>query len=321
MALASSSDNIRYNGTGRAYAGTVAGTSFFELGDLENLNFNMAVTTEKLKTNRNATRGTILEVESEREATLTFGLREMTNNNLKMALLTDTITDLNQSASYVYQTVPTFVDDLYIDLGHLNVYSTKLTGTISDSLTIGETVTGGTSGATGKVAYDGSTYAEIVNVSGTFSSGETVTGGTSSETITVTGVETQEDVVVTDATGATRRVLGTDYNLDPDYGYLRKLSGEDIEATDVVSYDYEAVDKQYLWSMSASSVQKKMIFISDKDDQGPRQRWTFHKVQINLDGDFPLIGDGAAILNVTGTVLQDTSQSSGQEYFKVELIG
>ena len=108
---------------------------------------------------------------------------------------------------------------------------------------------------------------------------------------------------------------------DPDYGYIRQLSAGTTADTDVVSYDYEAVDKEYLWSMSTSSVEKKFIFVSDKDDQGPRQRWTFHKVKINLNGDFPLIGDGAAILGVTGTVLADTTQPAGQEYFKTEIIG
>jgi len=322
MALASSSDNIRYNGTGRVLVGTAStGTSFDDLGDLENLTFSMSVSKETLKTNRNATRAAILEVTSDREATLSFGLREMTNNNLKMALLSDSISTLNQSASYVYQDVPTYVDDLYIDLGHLNVYSTKLTGAISSSLTLGETMTGGTSGATGKLAYEGTGYVELVNVSGTFSSGETVTGGTSSETVTVTGVETLDDVVVTNAAGDTRMAAGTDYTLDPDYGYLRKLSSGSMGVTDVVSYDYEAVDKKYMWALESSSVEKKLIFMSDKDDQGPRHRWTFHKVNISLDGDFPLIGDGAAVLGVTATVLADTTQSSGQEYFKTEIIG
>jgi hypothetical protein len=73
--------------------------------------------------------------------------------------------------------------------------------------------------------------------------------------------------------------------------------------------------------MSSSSGNKKIIFVSDKDDQGIRTRWTFHKIKINLDGDFPLIGPGAAILSVKGTVIADTTQPSGQEYFKTETIG
>jgi hypothetical protein len=320
MPLASSADNIRYNGTGRCYAGAVGGASFDELGDMENLNFNMAVSTDKLKTNRNAAKATILEVDSEREAGVGFGLREMTNENLKMALLGSAINTLNQSASYINAVTPTFADDLYIDLGYLNLFSTKLTGTVTaGDMAIGGTLTGGTSGATAKIAYKSATTIEVVNLVGTFQAGETATSGTGS--IAITGVETLEDVVVTDTTGATRRVSGTDYTLDPDYGYLRKLSTGSIAATDKVSSDYEAVNKKYIWAISSSSVNKKIIFVSDKDDQGIRTRWTFHKIKINLDGDFPLIGPGAAILSVKGTVIADTTQPSGQEYFKTETIG
>jgi hypothetical protein len=321
MALASTPDNIRYGGTGRAYVGAVGGTSFDDLGDLETLSFALTVTSEKVKTNRNAAKATILEVETDREASLTFGLREMSNNNLKMALLADTVNTLNQTASYVYQTDPTLVDDLYIDLGHLNVSSTKLTGIITGTLAVEDTLTGETSGATGKIAFVGSGYVEIVNVVGTFQASEQVYNVEDTDYITPTGIETLEDVIVTDVTGASRRIQGTDYTLDPDYGYIRQLSTGTTAATDVISYDYATVDKQYLWSMASSSVQKRLIFVSDKDDQGPRQRWTFHKVQINFNGDFPLIGAGAAILNITATVLADTTQASGQEYFKTEIIG
>ena len=319
--LSSNAENIRYNGTGRVYAGAVGGSSFDELGDLDKFGFNLTVSTDKLKTNRNAAKATILEVEKEREASLSFGLREMTNNNLKMALLADDFNTLNQTASYVYQTVPVFADDLYIDLGHLNVFVTKLTGVITGSLAVGDTVTGDTSSVTGKIAFVGSGFIELVNVSGTFQAGEEVYETQGANYITPTGVEKLQDVVITDSTGATRRVQGTDYSFDSDYGYLRKLSSGGITDTDVVSYDYEAVATSYIWSMAAGSVQKKMIFVSDKNDQGPRQRWTFHKVQINLSGEFPLIGDGVAVLNVSATVLADTSQLPGQEYFKTEIIG
>jgi len=326
MALASSADNIRYYGTGRAYAGEVDEASFDDLGELENINFALTVTTEKLKSTRNTSRATLIEKETERDATLTFGLREMTNENLKMTLLGSAINTDNQSASYVYQDEVgaeadvALEDDLYIDLGKLNVFTTKLTGTITGTLAAGDTVTGDTSAATGKIAYVDTNYIELVNVSGTFVAGEQVYETVDTNYITPTGVETLEDIVVTDAAGTTRRVQGDDYTLDVDYGYIRKLSDGDIIDTDLISYDYEAVDRSYIWGMSAGSVERKLIFVSDKDDNGIRQRWTFHKVNILLNGEFPLIGEGAAVLSVTGTVLKDTTQASGQEYYKVETM-
>jgi len=326
MSLASSSDNIRYYGTGRAYAGEFGEASFDDLGELENINFALTVTTEKLKSTRNASRATLIEKETERDATLTFGLREMTNENLKMTLLGSAINTDNQSASYVFQDVVgtdvDLVDDLYVDLGKLNVFTTKLTGTITGTLAAGDTVTGQTSSATGKIAYMNAdpAYIELVNVSGTFQAGEQVYETVDTNYITPTSVETLEDIVVTDSAGTTRLVQGTDYSLDVDYGYVRRYSAGSSVDTDLISYDYEAVDRSYIWGMSAGSVTRKLIFVSDKDDQGIRQRWTFHKVNILLNGDFPLIGEGAAILSVTGTVLKDTTQASGQEYYKVETM-
>lgn len=326
MPLASSADNIRYYGTGRSYAGEVGEASFDDLGELENFNFALTVTTERLKSTRNASRATLIEKENERDATLTFGLREMTNENLKMTLLGSAINTDNQSASHVYQDEVgaaadvALEDDLYIDLGKLNVFTTKLTGTITGELVASDTLTGDTSGATAKIAYVGDGFVEVVNLSGTFQAGEQVYNVVDVDYITPTGIETMEDIIITDAAGTTRRDQGDDYTLDPDYGYIRKLSNGDIIDTDLISYDYEAVDRSYIWGMSAGSVERKLIFVSDKDDNGIRQRWTFHKVNILLNGEFPLIGEGAAILSVTGTVLKDTSQPSGQEYYKVETM-
>ena len=320
MGLASNADNIRYYGTGRAYEGAVGGASFNDLGELENFNFGLTVTTDKLKSTRNAARGTLIEKITESEAKVTFGLKEMTNENLKIALLSDAVAADNQAAGYIYQDDPEWVEDEYIDLGKINVFSVKLTGAITGTLAAGDTVTGETSAATGKIAYKAAGYIEVVNVSGTFQVGEEVYKTADTHYITTTGVEVQDDVVVTDVTGVTRRAQGDDYSLDPDYGYIRRLSAGDMEDTDVVSYDHEAVTKNVIQGMSASSVERKIIFVSDKDDNGIRQRWTFHKVNILMNGEFPLIGEGAAVLAVTGTVLKDSNQASGEEYYKAETM-
>jgi len=318
--LTSNPANIRFNGTGRAYAGAVAGTSFDDLGELDGINFNVEVSTETLKSTRNASRGTIIERETERNASLSFGLREMSNNNLKMVLLGSDIVAANQAAAGVFQEAKTFAADLYVDLGKVNVFVTKITGTITGALAVADEVTGALSGATGKIAYVGADHVVLVNVSGTFQSGEAIEETADTNYITATGIETQEDVCITSAAGDVRRVQGTDYTIDPDYGYIRQLSSGDMTGTDVVSYDHEAVDIDYFHGMSAGSVEKKIIFVTDKDDQGPRFRYTFHKVQINLNGEFPLLGDGASVLQVSGSVLKDTTQPSGQEFFKKEIM-
>lgn len=322
MALASNIDNIRYNGTGRAYVATVGSTNpGTDLGELENLTYNCKVSTEKLKSTRNAARASILEVETEREGTVSFGLREQSEENMMMALLGTAVNTLNQSAGSVDATTKTWESDGFVDLGHLNVYSNKLShGTVTNGpFTVGLTVTGGTSSATGKIAYVGSGFVEVAGGNrGTFVAGETITSTTISATLS--GVEKLEDVIITDSTGATRRAQGTDYSIDPDYGYVRQLSTGGLINADEISYNYEAVDKQYVWGMSAGSVTKKFTFVTDPSDQGPRQRWTFHKVQINLNGDINLIGEKQSVLSCTGSVLADTTQASGQEYYKTEMM-
>ena len=319
MPLASDNQNIRRFGSGRVYAGDVGGSSFLDLGECENCDFSVEISKNQLKSNRNADHAVIVETITERAAELNIGLREMSEENLKMALLASAINTDNQAASYADQVNPSFVDDQFIDLGHLNVSILKLTGAITGTLAVGDTLTGATSGAAGKIAFKAAGYVILVNVSGTFQLGEKAEKDVSNY-ITVSGIETLEDVCVTDSGGTTLRVQATDYSLDPDYGYLRKLSGGSITGTDVVSYDYAAVNKKYIHAMAASSVTKKIIFVSDKDDEGPRQRVTFHKVSLNLSGEMPLIGEGTQVLAMGGSVLKDTAQASGQEYFKVEMM-
>lgn len=81
----SSPDNIRFQGTGRAYMADVGTFAWEDLGEMEAVNFNTSVTTEKIKSTRTAAKATLLEREAEREATLTMGLREHTAHNLALA--------------------------------------------------------------------------------------------------------------------------------------------------------------------------------------------------------------------------------------------
>jgi hypothetical protein len=60
----------------------------------------------------------------------------------------------------------------------------RITGMIALALTQGEIVTGGTSGATGRVIAQGTNYLNVFPISGTFVAGETLTGFTSSRTLT-----------------------------------------------------------------------------------------------------------------------------------------
>ncbi len=328
MGLASSADNIRFKGTGRAYYGAVGGSSYDDTGELEGLSFGVSQPTEKINSTRNASKAVILEAASELVPSLTYGMREWTNENLKNALLASGINTDNQAASYVFQDEigaaadVDLVNDLYIDLGRLDLKITKLSGVITGSLEVDDNVTQSLSGATGKIAFVGSNYIELVNVVGTFVAGQQVYETLDTNHIVPTGIEVMADVIITNAAGTERRTQGIDYTLDVDYGLIRKLSTGAIIDTDLLSYDYPAVNRKYMWGGSAGIITRKIIVVTDKNDLGPRTRWTFHKVSFVLNGDFPIIGgDGASILQVTSTVLWDATQPSGQEYYKTEIIG
>ena len=106
--------------------------------------------------------------------------------------LTSTIDNLGDTV-YTYEyTLPTDVYFIHKITTENGVSGIKLTGTISGAFTDGEKVTGGTSGATGEMAYDATTYIRVRKVSGTFVTGETATGGTSGATCSsITKVENE----------------------------------------------------------------------------------------------------------------------------------
>ena len=101
----------------------------------------------------------------------------------------------------------------------------KLTGTISGAFTLGEKVTGGTSGATGILSYGpaGGTYILVREVSGTFVTSETATGGTSGETCSsITRIENED---VGDGKFKTRDTINSrDYTIIKSYPPKIKLN-------------------------------------------------------------------------------------------------
>lgn len=314
----SSPDNIRFQGTGRAYMADVDSNAWEDLGEMESVNFNTSVSTEKIQSTRTAAKATLIERETEREATLTLGLREHTAHNLALALLGSDWSDDNQIAGGVDLASLTFTEDKYMELGKYDVYLTKIShGSVtSGPFTVGMTVTMGA--VTAKVVWVGAGFVEVINPSGSIpTTGDIVSGDA---TAAITGVEAMADVCVVDsATPTTRYVQGQDYTLDADYGLLRILSDGAISACHV-AYSYKPITRKYNWMLSGGSKVKKFKFVADADDQGPREILTFKRVQPIMDGDMALLGDGESVIALNCTVLADTTAPSGQEYFKLEII-
>ena len=92
----------------------------------------------------------------------------------------------DNSSSYIYTyeySLPT--DCLYLWRATTEgaVGGVKITGTVSDTLTLGEQVVGSSSSATALVSYSGSTYIRVREESGTITTSDTLTGQDSSETV------------------------------------------------------------------------------------------------------------------------------------------
>jgi len=102
--------------------------------------------------------------------------------------------DNDDSYIYTYEySLPTNCLYLWRVTTEDSVAGVKITGTLSDAFTLGETVTGSSSGATGLVSYSGSGYIRVREESGTFTTSDTVTGTTSAETVTtITAIDRTE---------------------------------------------------------------------------------------------------------------------------------
>lgn len=318
--LTSNPGNIRYNGTGRTFVGDVDGASLMDFGELENFQFSVSTSKETMKSNRTADRSIILERETERTAQLSWGARELTKEIAALALMGSAIGSANQPAGFKDAEETALAADQHVDLGVVDVFVTRITGVITGALVAGTVVTGDISEATGKIAWTEEGLVELVNVVGTFQADEKVSVDVTNY-ITASGIEVSEDAVVANAAIPTIRYdAGVDYDLDADYGLLRMREDGAIVSPAFVSFDYPARSVSVFHAMEAGSVVKKVVFVSDGADGGPRYRITFWKVSIVMSGDWSLIGDGASILPFSCTVLKDTNRPAGQQFFKVEKI-
>lgn len=116
---------------------------------------------------------------------------------IRLTSVTDNLGNTKYTWEYALPTNMMYLEKVITER---KVSGVKLTGTVSGAFTSGETITGGTSGATGELSYGpaGGTYIRVRKVSGTFSVGETATGTTSSKTcsaITAVDSETAGDGV------------------------------------------------------------------------------------------------------------------------------
>ena len=317
--VSTSPDNIRLDGTGRLYVAEPGTNIWDDIGEIDSFTMNNSVETSEIKSTRTAAKATLIKSEKSRSAGLSFGMREHTAVNLAMAMMGSSWSDNNQAAGYQDLTsLGTLTKDKFVELGKYDVYITKIVhGTVTGGpFTVGDTIT--INAVTAKVVFVGSGFIEVINPSGVLVAGSMSSGA---KTATATSVITSEDVcVVNSATPTIRYTQGVDYTLDADYGMIRILSDGAIATTCFTAFSCKATTAKYNWMLSGSSALKKLRFVADADDQGPREVLTINRVQLSMDGDMTLLGEGESVIKMAGTILADTTQPSGQEYYKLELI-
>lgn len=305
---------------GRQYFRPEGAAGHLHLGNVPEYELTPEISEEKHYESMSPSRKVDLTYETERSLSGSMTLEEFSAENINVAWLGDGVIHGSQAAGAIDAAEKTLADNLYIDLGKTDLSVLKVShgAETGGSFGPGDTVTGGTSAATGEVAWAGDGYVELINVSGTFQAGETITA--SAVSATTSRVEKMADVVVADAaTPTTRYVAGTDYDVDVVGGLIRKRSTGSIGATAFVSADHAAMASETIRALSGSATQGELLFIGDPE-RGPRPRVTLWKVKLILSGGLGLISEDLASIPVDITVLADTVNHPAEPYMRWEFL-
>ena len=323
MPLAPNTENYLYPKGHLLFQKT--GTSgLLHLGNVPDFGITLELSKEEHYSAMQGTNETDKTRIKEKKAKATISLEEFSAENVDIAFLGDGVNESSQAAGTLDAVETTTVSDKYVELDKYGVYSTKIShGAASGGpFTAGETITGGTSSATAKIAWVGSGFVEVINVTGTFQAGETITGGTSSASATASSIEIRQDVVVTDddETPTKRYTLGTDYSLQPDGGLIRELSGGSIASnTCYVSADYGAKTLKSINALVNSSTDGKLLYIGTPED-GPKSRVDCWKCELTVSGEVKKISDSISSMPIEVSILSDRTNHPDNPFFKETLI-
>jgi hypothetical protein len=312
------------------------GTGERELGNAPEFNIGVDVDLIEHFSSKSGLRIKDKRVVNELTPTLSFILDEINRENVADAFLADidSVVQVAGDASKLDQTAKcnryqdqadeatqTHETDAR-DIGLRVLLHGAVTG---GPFTLGETVTGGTSGATAVVLRVDSGQLVVDTPGGTppFVDAETITGGTSSATapvsvpvspvapLTAIGDGTFHDprdvVVVDSATGLVFGVLGVDYEVKSRQGLIRILP--------TLAFVADGADVDVFWYQPASAYESIkgfaktelegfMRFVSDVP-VGNNVEVKIWRANIILDGETAFIGEDFAQLSFTGEILGD----------------
>lgn len=321
---------VLIGGGWRIYWREPGAAAYEEVGHVTDLKENRAITKNSVSGSKTPARSPIRTSLKENVTAISMTPITLNSEVIRMAAMAAGWTAVNQPADSCDLSAIALVADGFVEMldgGKLirDAFVTKipLSG-VSGSFTIGETVTGGTSSATGKVAWKDSGLVELIEVSGEFVAGEVVTGGTSAAHGTSTSVQVVEDIVlVNSATPTTRYVLGTDYDVDLDAGMVLKKSTGSIGATAYAAYQYPELLGEVAYRDSGPAIITKEVRMEpDKDNDGPRIPRYYPKVDFAPSGEWLLFtdADNPASLTFEGSVVEDGNKPAGQRFGTVTVI-
>lgn len=329
MATTSSPDNYTL-GRGRLYFNRRLSSGAYDgerdLGNAPNFSLNVKVNWLEHFSSRSGLKSKDKRIASDITPELMFTLDEVVAENLSMTFLSD-ITATAQAALNVVMMDAIAQKDRFVSLPYRKLAAPTLkvleTGAVTGGpFVVGETVTGGTSSATGKVVYFDAvgTSLTLNTVTGTFASGETITGGTSGATATSSATLATTVGTITVKKDSTTYTAGTDYVLDLTAGRIYFPSGTTIVEDDtvVVTASVQAYDETVLNGFKSYSVEGILRFVSD-NPTGPNMEFVAWSVSLSPDGDLELIGDKWTETKFKGEILRDETGHPTEPYCRVSM--
>jgi hypothetical protein len=304
-----------------------------DVGNVPELTLNIDISKLDHFSSRSGIRSKDKSVVQETTPTVSFSLDEITDENFMFSLLGTGTSSSQNSSDYSTSTPTISALDTYVDLDDRMVKGITYLKFDAETgeFTAGETLTGGTSGATATI--DGvATSTEspegtvgilvLSSVSGTFENNETITdGATGSATSDGTVTDMDDDnVLVAEITADTVTVYtsGTDYMVSTFDGRINFKSSGSVTTSSNITCIYAVEEAEFteISMLEENEISGRFRFVSD-NAAGTNYELVLWDVGLVPEGDTALIGDDWASLAFSGEILKDESGHPSQPYGKM----
>jgi len=321
--------------------------------DLGNaVSFNLSVAMDKLDhfNNRSGLRSKDKTVVVEITPSVAFVLDEINVENFALMFMADTVAvtqTANDALSYTIDvsamTNSKITSGRYIDVGDyrdIGVYTLTWDAGAGGVPTRGETITGGTSGATaeilnvvtGSTTTAGTAYVKTIGGTPPFEENEdvttaTLTAGKLNHPAGTTGLDATSGLVFDtttlavsdDATNATVFDVTDDFTVDSDSGRIYIVEGGALEdlAEDVdVEFAVLAGSYTTIRGFNETSIEGRLRFVSD-NPEGNNSEVFIHRADLTPEGDVAMIGEEWQQLSFTAEILKDETNNPTSPYMNV----